>query len=199
MMARDSSILNPIGFANDWIYFKITSQNSPGAIPKNGMRGFDRETGWDMQKGKGTAGAKLILTNMPPAKGSFALQLWTREHFDEWHLFRTLLKYTPGRKPGSATAADAVDIYYPALAGLDINSVVTDKISPERHMGNGLYIVTIDFIEWRNPPPLSIVATTSQSKVDSNLKKPGDKPNPYGDRPEQLKRALEAFHKTTPG
>ncbi len=198
MALADSSELNPIQFHSDWNYFKIAGVRSPGAIPRNGIHGLDRVTGWDKKKGKGTAGATLTLTDFPPAEGSISLQLWEPFHFPAWHAFRALLRYTPGKKPGSATAADALDIYHPSLAGVGIVSVVTHKVSPERHMGNGLYIVQIDLIEWRNPPAVSVVATTALSKTDGG-KSPGKPPNPFADRQAQLKAAMAAAAATPVG
>lgn len=199
MAIQDSSNLNPIEFAKDWSYFTIVGSRSPGAIPRNGIHGFDRETGWDKKKGKGTAGATLTLTDFPPAIGSIALQLWEPQHFSEWAVFRALLKYTPGKRPGSATAADALAIYHPSLAGLGIISVVTHKVSPERHMGNGLYIVTIDFIEWLKSTNASVVATAAQSKTTGDPTKPGDKPDPWLTRHQRNAQAMADAARTPVG
>ncbi len=198
MAFQDSSNLNPIEHAGAWSYFTIAGVRSPGAIPRNGVHGFDRITGWDKKKGKGTAGATLTLTDFPPAEGAFLIQLWDPIHFALWKVFRSLLKYTPGKKPGSATAADALDIYYPSLADNEIKSVVTHKVSPSRHMGNGLYVVQIDLIEWRNPPVASVVATTATSRTDGG-KSPGKPPNPFADRQAQLKAAMAAAAATPVG
>ncbi len=171
--ALNSADINPIQFSSDWQYITIAGKNSPGAIPPNGVRGFDRETGWDKKRGKGTQGATLSLTSFPPTEGQITFQLWEPFHFVEWIAFRKLLKYTPKK---TATRADALDIYYPSLADVDVTSVVTAKISPARHVGKGLYLITVDFIEWVDPPKVSVVATTNTSKADGPA--PGAAPNP---------------------
>ena len=177
MASLDSADLNPIQFASDWHYFTIASQRSPGAIPVDGIKGFERETGWDEKKGKGVQGATLTLTTQPPAKGSIELQLWLPQHFTSWEAFLPLLKYDPAKK-SCTDAASAFDIDHPALADLQIHSVVTHKVSPLRHKGRGLYIVTIDLIEWLRPPKVSIAQTTVKSKPDDPTKVPGNPPDP---------------------
>lgn len=175
----DSSNLNPIWFAKEWSYIRIVGKRSPGAIPRNGIRGFERVISWDQKQGKGTPGATSTIVGIKPAEGSVSFQLWLASHFEEWSVFRDLLKYSPGKKHG-ASAADAISIFHPSLSGLGISNVVTSKISPERHMGNGLYMVTVDFIEWLPAPNVSMVQTTAQAKNDTESTKPGNKtpPNP---------------------
>lgn len=175
-MPFTSADLNPIEFPADWHYFVIGSQRSPGAIAVDGIKGFERETGWDKKKGKGTKGATLTLTNLPPAEGSFEIQLWLPEHFTQWAAFAPLLKYDPSKKTGS-DAASAYDLSHPALEDLLIHQVVTHKISPLQHKGKGLYIVKIDLIEWIPPPKKSIAVTTSSSKPEI-AKPPGDPVDP---------------------
>lgn len=176
-----SVFLNPIAYSASWHYVTIAGMRSPGAIPINGIRGFERETGWDVKKGKGTQGATLSLIQFPPAEGSIDFQLWTAEHFVEWKAFSFLLKYNTTKKNNS----DAFDMYHPSLADLDINSVVTSKISPIRHVGRGLYMVSVDFIEWLPPPPKSVVKTTTKSKPDDKDNTPGAPADPISDANEK--------------
>ena len=175
-----SADINPIDFASDWSFVTMAGVQSPGVIAVDGIRGFERETGWDTKKGKGTQGATLSLTTFPPAEGSIEFVLWLASHFTQWQKFRAGLKYNPGKKQ-SATAADALDIYHPALADLEITQVVTHKISPIYHRGGGRYVVIVDFIEWLKPPPVSIVATTASSKPNDGASSPGSQPDPVGD------------------
>jgi len=188
-----SSDLNPIQHSSDWHYLTVSGVKSPGAISSGGVRGFERSTEWDKKKGKGTQGATLSLVQYPPAEGSFEFQLWLPEHFTQWAQFRPLLKYNAKKKSG-----DAFEIYYPSLADLDINSVVTTKISPTIHKGNGLYTVTVDLIEYFKPPPVSIVVTPSRANSNSKDNTPGAPPDPIADAQQALIAQLMKEAAATP-
>lgn len=199
MAAQTSSGLNPIDFSADWTTVEVAGVESPGVIAVDGIQGFERKTGWDIKAGKGTQGATLTLKTMPPAEGSFEFLLWSPEDFDDWQTFRKVLKYNPTRTT-PATAADALDIYHPALADLGISRVVTAEVSPVRHKGRGLYTVSVKFIEWQNPPPVSIVATTSSSKTNGDPKTPGNTQNAEAvELQSQIKQAYQTFQQTPVG
>lgn len=182
-----STNTNPIDNPQLWDVFSVASTPSPGVIAIDGIRGFERETGWDKKKGKGTQGARLVLDTLPPAAGSITLVLWRRRDFDDWDAFLPLLKYNPAK---IKTAADALDIYHPALAKNGIKSVVVHKISPIRHVGKGKYLVSIDFIEWLDPPSTSIVSSVSSSKPNDTNRIPGAPPDPIGDAQQKKIAAL---------
>lgn len=183
-MALDSSDLNPIAFASDWMFVVIAGTVSPGVIAPDGIHGFERETGWDKKKGKGTQGATLTLTTYPPAEGSIDFQLWLPEHFTQWKAFRSLLKYTTAK--ATPTAADALNIYHPSLADINLSQVVTAKVSPAMHKGRGLYIISVDFIEWLPPPAISVVSTTTSARTDNKGATPGSPTDPIGDAQQKL-------------
>ena len=164
----NSSTLNPLDLSpvnphswDAWQYITISGVPSPGVIPVDGIHGFKRETEWDKKKGKGAQGATLTLVQYPPAEGSIDFLLWLPGHFDSWSSFRTYLRYNTAKQAG-----DAVDIYHPSLADLDINAVVTKSITPIYHKGRGLYMVTVEFIEWFPPPAKPIVATPKHAAPD---------------------------------
>lgn len=178
----DSAGLNPINDASSCHFITISGVPSPGAIPVDGIHGFERETGWDVKKGKGTQGATLTLKTFPPITGSVAFQLWLPEHFIQWTSFVEILRYNPAKKPTSSSSADALDIWHPSFDDIKLTKVVTHKISPWRHTGRGMYIATIDFIEWQEPPAVSVVSTTNTSKPDVKSDTPGSLPDPIGDQ-----------------
>jgi hypothetical protein len=195
-MPLDSSDINPIEFANDWQNVVIAGTTSPGAIPIDGIHGFERETGWDKKKGKGASGATLTLTQYPPSEGAIDFQLWLPEHFTQWKRFRALLKYNTTKTTN--TAADALNIYHPALADVGISQVVTHKVSPARHVGKGLYIISVEFLEWIPPPPVSVVATTTTARGDNKSATPGTPTDPIGDAQQKLIGSLLAQAANTP-
>lgn len=160
-----SGDVNPFDFPETWDVIVTGQQTSPGICK---VTGFKRAHEWDVKKGKGTLGGTLTFTGRPPAKGSVVFKLWLPSHFTAWDLFRPLLKYDPTRK-----TVQAIDIYHPALADIDIKSVVTENIGAIEHEGEGMYTISVDFIEYFPPPKASAVGTPSGSK--SGVKKVGDK------------------------
>lgn len=181
MPSITSALLNPIsssslGGRHPWSFITIAGIESPGIIPTDGIKGFKRETGWDKKKGKGTQGATMTLTTLPPAEGSIEFCLWLPVHFAQWQEFIRQLIYNPTRKP-----ADAFDIGHPALADLQIYSVVVESITPLYHQGLNKYAATIEFAEWLPPPKVSATSTPSGSKDNNPGDLPGIPPDPEAD------------------
>lgn len=165
--ATDNPLTNfGVKRVNPWSYIVLAGKRSPGVIAIDGIRGFDRETGWDKKRGKGTQGAYLTLTTFPPAEGSIEFILWEPQHWDEWDDYLDTLTYKPAKNQ-STTAAQALDIVHPALNEIKITKVVVSKVSPITHKGRGMYSRTVEFIEWIPPPAVDVVASTTSSKVDS--------------------------------
>ncbi len=172
---------NPIEHAAKWQYITISGAlRSPGVIPPGGINGFERETGWDIQKGKGSQGATLTIKTYPPAEGTIEFTLWKPEHWGQWAAFVLALGYDEARK-GAATRAQARDIYHPSFVPIKLTQVVPHKISPIRHVGKGKYTVSVKFIEWQDPPPVNVSATVNSSKANDASKTPGAPPDPIGD------------------
>jgi hypothetical protein len=171
---QGSSLLDPITNANAWHFVLIANQRSPGIVAA--VDGFERETGWDVKKGKGAAGAQLTQTTQPPAKGKIVFHAWEPIHFTQWAAYLPILRYTPGK-----AASQAVAIYYPSLADLGINSVVISKISPLKHIGRGKYERFVEMIEWTPPPKKSIVSSPTKAVEQNAPQTPGLPPDPIAD------------------
>lgn len=166
-----SAAINPITSLNsdqDYQTILIDGTRSPGAIAQDGIQGFDREIGWDVQQGKGIAGATLIRTSQPPARGTIEFLLWTAAHFAAWGSFRSSLI-------SAKIGGNSLTIYYPTFADINLTSVVVNKISPITHKGRKLYSVTVEFIEWLKP----VASPPKQTQ-----KSLGTPPNPPGDTPD---------------
>lgn len=177
-----SANTNPIQHYDVWTYILIAGGvRSPGVIAVDGIRGFSRKTGWDIQKGKGVQGAYLKLTTLPPGEGSIEFLAWEPEQFDDWGTFIPLLKYDPAKN--RKDSANAIDIYHPSLGDVNIDKVVVSDITPFYHKGKGLYSRTVSFIEWKQPPAQDIVKSVSST---------GDKGPKAGAPPDPVGNALEA-------
>lgn len=150
---------NPVDNAQDYDVVKIGGIENPGIVAQGGVSGFKRETEWEVKKGKGTKGGTATLTQLPPAKGSIKFLLWTQAHFDAWDTsFRSQFKYDPTKK-----TKNAIDIFHPSLAKIDIHSVVTESITPETYEGKGLWSITVDLLEYLPPPKKTITSSPTGS------------------------------------
>lgn len=163
-MSSPTPTFDPIQFSNYWSRFLLAGVTSPGTIPRGGIRGFKRETGWDKKKGKGVKGAYLTLTTQPPCEGTIALQLFTAADFASWDDFvARALSIAPEKQKSTG-----LSIYYPGFSSIGLTAVVVKNYSPPEHQGKSLYVVTIELIEWSQPPAVSIVSTPSKTGPDGN-------------------------------
>jgi hypothetical protein len=124
-----------------------------------------------VKKGKGTYGATVTFVGRPPAKGSVKFYLWTPLHFTQWASFRPLLKYDPTKKK-----VQAVDVYYPSLADIDIRSVVVESIGNIVKEAPGLYSITVELLEYFPAPKKSAVSTPTQSQATQDGTTVGKQP-----------------------
>jgi len=171
-----SGAVDPITQPQAWDVVLIAQQTSPG-LARVGE--FKRVHEFDVKKGKGTLGATTTFVGKPPAKGSIVFRLFYASHFVAWEQFRPLLKYDPTKQN-----IQAVDIYHPSLADIDVNSVVCESISNIVHVGNGEYNVTVEFLEYFPPPKASAVGTPTGSQANAGtppINKPGTPADPVAD------------------
>ncbi len=151
------SFADPISDPQAYDVAKIGGIENPGIIAPGGITGFSRKTEWDIKKGKGTKGGTATLSQIPPTEGSIKFLLWSKFHFEAWdQIYRTVFRQDPTKKK-----VNALDIYHPALAKLDIHSVVVKDIGPETPEGKGMWSITIEFIEYL--PPAKKTASSSPS------------------------------------
>ncbi len=150
-----SGAVNPIDFPQAWDAIVLGGVTSPGKCEVSEAK---RSHEYDVKKGKGTLGATITFVGRPPAKFSVKFFLWQASHFAQWDAFRPLLKYDPTKKKVSA-----IDIYHPSLADVEINSVVVESIGNIMHAGDGLYTISVDFLEYFPPPKASAVSTPNGS------------------------------------
>ena len=180
--------LDPINDPQAYDFVTIAGARSPGICVVSGAK---RAQKWDVKDGKGTKGATTTFTNLPPAAFTIKFQLWTAQHFADWDRFRPLLKYDPTKK-----AAQAFDIFHPALAHLGIVSVVCEDLGQVEHDGQGMYSITCSFLEYFPAPPTPIVSTPQGSRPvskDGPGAPPGLPPDPVGD--DKNKEIAELFKK----
>ena len=158
-----SGTLDPISAPSSWDVVILGTTPSPGFCK---VKGFKRVHEFDIKKGKGTVGATVTFTQKPPVEGEITFYLWDNgsmgtghNHFVEWEAFRPLLKYDPTKK-----TVQAIDLFYPSLADIDVSSVVTTNIGGIEPDGdNGMYSITVAFLEYFPPGKNSAVSTPNTS------------------------------------
>jgi hypothetical protein len=161
-MSSPFPTVDPITRAQEWHRFVLKGLDSPGTIPKGGVKGFKRETGWDIKKGKGTAGATLTVKEVPPVTGSFTLQLFTEQDFKDWDRFASEVLLLDA----SLQQSSGLSVYYPSFGGIALTTVVVHWFTPPMHQGKGLYHAEVALIEWSQPPPVNITSTPATTAPD---------------------------------
>lgn len=166
---------SPISNSQEWHRFRLKGVLSPGTIPKGGIKGFKRATGWDIKKGKGSQGATLTLDEVPPVTGSITLQLFTDDDFIDWFDFVSDVLFTDA----ALQKSEGLTIFHPAFGAIALTTVVVKSFSAPEHQGKGVYHVTIELLEWSSPPPTSVVSTPDSTAPDES---DGDAPKPQDPR-----------------
>lgn len=186
-----SGTLDPFSNPGAWDAIVIAGQQAPGILLMPGGIEFKRAFAWDQKKGKGTLGATATFVGQPLAKGTIKLVFWTQAHFVAWSQFVPLLKYDPTK-----VAPQAVDIYHPALADVDITSVIIEEIGIPQPNLDKRYIVELHFLEYLPPPAISAVDTPTTSAVFSNTGAPVSVPaNAQDTQQGQIQQLLDQASK----
>lgn len=111
----------------------------------------------DAKSANGSDGGRIIDKGYDLAKVTITLKLWLREHFALWNEIVPELIPRPGRNRA------VVRVVHPALAMLNIEDVVIEKLGSLKHAGKGLFSVKITALEYH--PPTSANATQSPARA----------------------------------
>ena len=184
--------INPLDFPLDWNRVTVAGLTWGLDVALGAyciVSGADREYKYDVKEGKGTKGATTTFTNVSPAKFQIKYFMWAFDHFVGWDVFVLLHRYDPTKK-----AAQAYDIYHPALAANEIKSVVTAKIGQPNYVeggeGMGMTSITVDYLEYFPAGKSSAVSTPNGSSGNAPKWVPappaGDKPDPIAEAQQQV-------------
>jgi hypothetical protein len=183
-VASPSPTISPISNSVASMFFRLGGFPSPGTIPKGGLKGFKRESGWHIKDGKGSQGATLTLVRIPPIKGTITVQLFTDIDFTDWDDFvANVLSIAPTKQQ-----AEGLTYFYSLHASLGLTQVVVAHYTAPEHQGKGMYHASIELIEWQPPPPASVVSTVASLNPNNE---PFGPPKPPDPRQEAI-RALKA-------
>ncbi len=121
------ALLDPILNPTWWDVVNVAGVVSPGLCE---VGEFTKGNEWDVKKGKGSDGATLTYVQRKPAKGKLKFYLWTSQHFVQWSTFYANFKYDPTKKD-----VQAVEIFHPSLAAIELHAFVTEDITNIVHEG----------------------------------------------------------------
>jgi hypothetical protein len=161
--ANSTALATPANSANNWLYATIANVPTPGTIPRGGVKGFRRVTAYDKKMGKGTEGATLTATGLPPCKGSITLQLFQYDDFGAWDSFVSNVLAVRIPLNSSGQPLFGLPISHPSFAAIALTRIVVESYSALEYLGKGLYHATIELCEWQQPPATSVVKTVQKT------------------------------------
>ncbi len=123
------------------------------------LSGFERRWKFDKKGGKGVNGITSTLTGKDELHGTVKFYAWTALQLVLWEGFRPLFKYDVSKQE-----MQAVTVFHPALADLDISALVCESLSPLLHAGHGMFTCEARMIEFAPPPKAAAVSTPTQAK-----------------------------------
>ena len=141
---------SPVGFEEFWDRMFVADVPTPGRVK---LTGHALEVKWDIKKGDGQDGASTTRKGRQPSAFSSTFQLCVDfdkrvDEFAEWSRFVPILEASL-----SSDTPNALNIYHPDLAELQIVSAVVKKIYGKIHDGTGGATVKVDWLEYRPPKP----------------------------------------------
>lgn len=123
--------------------FLLAGKVSPGLCE---VTGASSPRKWDELDGYGLSGARLRFRGIALSHFSIDVRLIDDVDWVDWYAFKPLLD-----KPPLGQFAKSMDIFHPHLHDLGIASVVVDDMDQPVQTEDGIWTVTIKFIEWRVP------------------------------------------------
>ncbi len=161
----------------------------PGIV--KGVDAFKTKREFDVKKGKGTFGSTITFVGRPPSTGSLTFQFWRKDQETAWIDFRQQFKFDPTKK-----TINAIDIYHPWLADIDMTSFVCEGIGSVKHEGQMLYSITVDLLEYFPPPNKNATGTPGGSTSNGGSKKSGTSDDPIADaQQKEIARLLAEANK----
>lgn len=167
---------NPLEAPQDFIV--LSGQRSPGIAT---IEGAGSKRNWDKRKGYALSGAICVFKGLDLSEFKVRLKLVSVQDWNDWDAWKTIVQRPPpvsfdrGVVPTQAEATAAVrrarphamDIEHPMLESLEIRSVVVTNVSQAEQVEDGVWVITIDFLEFRQPTrALAIPSGSSTHTLD---------------------------------
>ncbi len=147
----------------------------PGIV--KGVDAFKTKREFDVKKGKGVFGATITFVGRPPSTGTLTFYFWRKDQETAWITFRDQFKFDPTKK-----TIQAIDIFHPWLAEIDMTSFVCEGIGAVKDEGKKLYSITVDLLEYFPPPNKNATGTPTGSTSGASKNNPsGTSDDPIAD------------------
>jgi len=124
---------------------------SIATLPFSGLarvEGAERATKVDKPKSPGADGVRLRIKGREVAEPKIILTGWTDAHWDELREIAHIV-----HPIGRGERHNAVAVAHPALAFHGIAEVFVQKVVGPEWQDSGSFVMTLECIEWRPPPP----------------------------------------------
>lgn len=138
---------DPINAPQD--YFVLAGQKSPGIAE---IIGAESVRSFAVHQPPFATGARIVFKRRELAKFSAKIRLVTAEDHAAWEAWRPLVDATPDVR----REAKAMDIQHPLLEALDIKAVVVESVSQLEQIEDGIWQVTIKFLESKGLPKVTL-------------------------------------------
>jgi len=112
------------------------------------VEGAERATKVDKPKSPGADGVRLRIKGREVAEPKIILTGWTDAHWDELREIAHIV-----HPIGRGERHNAVAVAHPALAFHGIAEVFVQKVVGPEWQDSGSFVMTLECIEWRPPPP----------------------------------------------
>jgi hypothetical protein len=93
----------------------------------------------------GMDGGVTIYKGRGPTKFTLTIAIWLPEHFGQWALFMKVLE------PPSKLKPFVVEMQHPVLSAAGVRDVGVESLGMPERQANGLWLATIQLLEWRKP------------------------------------------------
>lgn len=110
-----------------------------------------RKFGWQIQKGYGISGAQVFPTGDELVVAKFKGELWANVDIAVFKEIRKQLFVKPCIAAGGGIVTSAMAISHPELKAMSCSQVVVLEVGALIQEANGLWVQTIDFLEFRPP------------------------------------------------
>jgi hypothetical protein len=139
--------------------------SSPGVFK---LRGGGRPYKWDIKDAAAAQGATETYLGWKVSENIVGrFEFWESSQIDEFfNTFLPVLKYD-----ATKTNPQPIQIVHPVLLANDITSVVTQNIGPLTHEGLQLWIVEVEWAEYRQPPKKNVTTTPTGTNTNGDPKK----------------------------
>ena len=176
-------------------YNRITLAGFTTSVEQNGVievTGSERLFSWDQKKSAGSQGQTITYRGWGLAKPKLKFKFWTVQQILNFWTQLVPLMYYDAEK----TAPKPYDAYHPKLLASEIIWLVTEKIGELEDIGNQLWSVTVETLEYRQAKAKN--STTTPEQANQNNGAGGTKPTVKDDQDREIEELRHLYNQPLP-